>query len=251
MPWRVPVSDWFSGVTDGGSLKRDNRRLTTEVQRLQNQERDAKTAIEQNETLQALLDLPVLKEVPRVTAARREPFARQLRVDGDVEQRRGVRDITRHAGDGPRGLVGRVLDSWKGGSKVLLLVDPQSNVGVRVQPGLVSGIAEGVAGSDRLRLDLDADAQVAVGDSVVTSGLENSSFPEGLAVGKIVDVQQQPGGLGTVACCVDPWTDFEALTYVTVLRWVPGQGAVVSTTTTTTTTTAPPPADTTPTTGGG
>src|SRR6185503_20446047 len=63
-----PVSDWFSGVTDGGSLKRDNRRLTTEVQRLQNQERDAKTAIEQNETLQALLDLPVLKEVPRVTA---------------------------------------------------------------------------------------------------------------------------------------------------------------------------------------
>ena len=133
---------------------------------------------------------------------------------------------------------------------MLLLVDPQSNVGVRVQPGLVSGIAEGVAGSDRLRLDLDADAQVAVGDSVVTSGLENSSFPEGLAVGKIVDVQQQPGGLGTVAR-VDPWTDFEALTYVTVLRWVPGQGAVVSTTTTTTTTTAPPPVDTTPTTGGG
>ena len=63
-----PVSDWFDGVTDGGSLKRENRRLTTEVQRLQNQERDAKTAIEQNETLQALLDLPVLKEVPRVTA---------------------------------------------------------------------------------------------------------------------------------------------------------------------------------------
>ena len=151
---------------------------------------------------------------------------------------------------GPAGLVGRVLDSWNGGSKILLLDDPESNVGVRVQPGQLSGIAEGIAGSDRLRLDLDANAPVTEGDNVVTSGLENSSFPEGLGVGRVVEVEQQPGGLGTVVR-VDPWTDFDALTYVTVLRWVPGQGPVVTTTTTTTTTVAPPPpTDTTPTTGG-
>jgi rod shape-determining protein MreC len=245
-----PVSDWFDGVTNGGSLKRDNRRLTAEVERLQQQQRDAKTAIEQNETLQSLLDLPVLSDVPRVTARVVN------RSQGNFEK-----TVTLNKGEesgispdmpvmGPAGLVGRVLDSWRGGSKILLLIDPESNVGVRVQPGLLSGIAEGVAGSDRLRLDLDANAQVADGDSVVTSGLENSSFPEGLGVGRVVEVEQQPGGLGTVVR-VDPWTDFDSLTYVTVLRWVPGQGAVVTTTTTTTTTAPPPPpTDTTPTTDG-
>jgi rod shape-determining protein MreC len=147
-----------------------------------------------------------------------------------------------------------VLQSWKGGSKVLLLIDPDSNVGVRVRPGLVSGIAEGVAGSKDLRLELDADAQVAVGDEVVTSGLENSSFPEGISVGRITKVDHEADRLGIVAR-VRPWTDFDALEYVTVLRWVPGQGPVVSTTTTTTT---PPPSPTsvpsaseTPTTKGG
>ena len=85
---------------------------------------------------------------------------------------------------------------------MLLLVDPQSNVGVRVQPGLVSGIAEGA----RVRIACASTStrtrRSRVGDSVVTSGLENSSFPEGLAVGKIVDVEQQPGGLGTVATSI-------------------------------------------------
>ena len=36
---------------------------------------------------------------------------------------------------GPGGLVGRVLEAWNGGAKVLLLIDPESDVGVRVQPG--------------------------------------------------------------------------------------------------------------------
>ena len=117
MPCASPVSDWFSGVTDGGSLKRENRRLATEVQRLQNQERDAKTAIEQNETLQALLDLPVLKEVPRVTAhvVNRSPGNFEWTVTLNKGEESGIsRDMPVM---GPAGLVGRVLDSWKGGRR--------------------------------------------------------------------------------------------------------------------------------------
>jgi rod shape-determining protein MreC len=242
-----PISDWFDGVTDGTSLKKENRDLRAEVERLQNQQRDAKTALEQNETLQRLLDLPVLADVPRVTAkvVNRSPSNFEWTVTIDKGEESGISPDMPVMG--PAGLVGRVLESWKGGSKILLLIDPESNVGVRVQPGLVTGIAEGVAGNDRLRLDLDANAAVNIGDSVVTSGLENSSFPEGLSVGKVVETEQQPGGLGTIVR-VDPWTDFDALTFVTVLRWVPGQGPVTTTTTTTTaptTTTTPPATDTT------
>jgi rod shape-determining protein MreC len=240
-----PIADWFDGVTEGGSLKRENSQLRRRVDELEARERDAASAIEQNETFERLLDLPVLSDVPRVTArvVNRSPGNFEWTVTLNKGEEAGISPDMPVMG--PAGLVGRVLDSWRGGSKILLLIDPESNVGVRVLPGLLTGIAEGVAGSDRLRLDLDANAPVAVGDDVVTSGLENSSFPEGLGVGRIVEVEQQPGGLGTIVR-VDPWTDFESLEYVTVLRWVPGQGPVTTTTTTTTTppTTTAPPADT-------
>jgi rod shape-determining protein MreC len=239
-----PVADWFDGVTEGSALKRENRELRTDLERMQNRDRDARTALEENETLRRLLDLPVLSDVQTVTAkvVNRSPSNFEWTVTIDKGEESGISPDMPVMG--PAGLVGRVLESWGGGAKILLLVDPDSNVGVRVQPGLVSGIAEGVAGSARLRLDLDANAQVDVGDDVVTSGLENSSFPEGLGVGRVVETEQQPGGLGTIVR-VDPWTDFDALTFVTVLRWVPGQGPVVSTTTTTTSTTTTPAPETT------
>jgi rod shape-determining protein MreC len=234
-----PIADWFDGVTDGSSLKRENTQLRRRVDELEARERDAASAIEQNETFERLLDLPVLSDVPRVTArvVNRSPGNFEWTVTLNKGEEAGISPDMPVMG--PAGLVGRVLESWNGGSKILLLVDPESNVGVRVLPGLLSGIAEGVAGSDRLRLDLDANAPVSIGDDVVTSGLENSSFPEGLGVGRVVEVEQQPGGLGTIVR-VDPWTDFESLEYVTVLRWVPGQGPVTTTTTTTPPTTAPP-----------
>jgi rod shape-determining protein MreC len=247
-----PVSDWFSGVTDGRSLKTENRDLRARVGELEDKQRRADAALEQNKIYEKLLALPILDDVPRVTAriVNRSPGNFEWTVTLNKGEETGISPDMVVVG--PDGLVGRVLQSWKGGSKVLLLVDPDSNVGVRVRPGLVSGIAEGVAGSKDLRLELDADVQVSVGDEVVTSGLENSSFPEGISVGRITKVEHEADRLGVVAH-VRPWTDFDSLEYVTVLRWVPGQGPVVSTTTTTTTPAAPtsaPASSATPTTNG-
>jgi rod shape-determining protein MreC len=239
-----PISDWFDGIKDGRSLKAENRDLRERLGDLEDERRRAKAALEQNKTYEKLLGLPILDDVPRVTArvVNRTPSNFEWTVTLDKGEETGISPDMVVLG--PDGLVGRVLDSWRGGAKVLLLVDPESNVGVRVLPGLVSGIAEGVAGSKHLRVELDNDVPVAIGDEVVTSGLENSSFPEGLSVGRITKVDQEPGGLGTVVE-VEPWSHFAALEYVTVLRWVPGQGAVVAPTTTVPPpTTAPGPAAT-------
>jgi rod shape-determining protein MreC len=234
-----PIADWFDGVTDGASLKSENRRLNRRLGEYEDRLRRANAALDENEELHRLLGLPILADIPRTSARviNRSPGNFEWTVTIDKGEEEGISPDMVVLG--PDGLVGRVLDAWNGGSKVLLLIDPESNVGVRVLPGLVSGIAEGIAGSKELRVDLDADAQVSIGDNVVTSGLENSSFPADLSVGRITEVEVQPGGLGTVVR-VEPWTDFEALEFVTVLKWVPGQGPVVSTTTTTTT--SPPPA---------
>ena len=108
---------------------------------------------------------------------------------------------------------------------MLLLVDPHSGVGVRALPGLVSGVAQGVAGSDELRVDLELnDPPIKVGDVVVTSGEEQSDFPEGLMVGTITKIEPEQAGLGTIVR-VKPFTDFDALEYVTVLEVDPGPGS--------------------------
>jgi rod shape-determining protein MreC len=235
-----PVSDWFSGVTDGSSLKSDNRDLRARVGELENQQRMAKAALAQNDQLRKLLGLPILSDIPRVTARiiNRSPGNFESTVTINKGEEVGIsKDMVVL---GPDGLVGRVLESYHGGAKVLLLVDPHSGVGVRVLPGLVSGVAQGVGGSDELRVDLEVNnPPIKVGDVVVTSGEEQSDFPEGLMVGNITKIEPEQAGLGTIVR-VKPFTDFNALEYVTVLKWIPGQGPVTTTTTTTTTITVAP-----------
>lgn len=230
-----PIGDWFEGITDRGSLKDENEALRRRVDELEDERRAAQEAIRQNEVFKQFADLPILDDVDdvwaRVVNTSAGNFEWTVTIDKGSEQ--GVSPD--RPALGPAGVVGTVLESWNGGAKIRLLIDPNSGVSVRVSPGQVSGVARGRAGSDLLTLDLDdPDAAVEIGDEVVTSGLENSDFPEGLSVGRVVDVEDQAGRLGKTLR-VEPWTDFDQLELVRVLLWVPGQGPVVSTTTTTTT----------------
>lgn len=232
-----PVGDWFDGITDGTSLKRENRSLQQRVAELEDEQRRAEAALRENEVLRRELELPVLADVERVTArvVNRSAgnFEWTLTIDRGTE--RGIApDMPVVSADG---LVGKVLESWRGGAKVRLLVDSDSAVGIRVLPPNVPGIAQGRAGSELLRVDVDADTPIAVGDDVQTSGLDNSLFPEGISVGEVVRVDAQPAGLGAIVR-VEPYVDFAELEYVTVLKWS-GEGPVMVTTTTTTTTTTP------------
>jgi rod shape-determining protein MreC len=242
-----PVSDWWDGVTNAGHLKRENAALRRENAELRGKQAAAAHAINENKILDQLLHLPILSNVPRVAArvVNRDPgnFESTLTIDRGTES--GIaRDMPVMAGDG---LVGKVIETWRGGSKVRVLVDQDSAVGVQTEqkPGhdSTTGIAEGRTGSrDVVVDDFDPQKPVVVGDAVVTSGLENSVFPYGLPVGKVVKVDKLPGGLGT-RVRIRPYVDFDGVAYVLVLKWVPGQGAVISTTTTapptTTTTTVP------------
>lgn len=231
-----PVGDWFDGLTDGTSIKRANRQLEQRVAELEDQQRRAEAALRENEVLRRELELPVLSDVERVTArvVNRSAgnFEWTLTIDRGSE--RGIApDMPVMSADG---LVGKVLESWNGGAKVRLLVDSDSAVGIRVLPPNVPGIAQGRAGSDLLRVEVDADTPIAVGDDVQTSGLDNSVFPEGISVGEVVRVDPQPAGLGAIVR-VEPYVDFPELEYVTVLQWS-GEGPALVTTTTTTLATA-------------
>ena len=232
-----PISDWWSGVSDSGHLKRENRTLLREIAALRGKQQDAAIAQKQDAFLKDLLSLGQgLHPNAKPVAARvvdRDPgnFESTITLDRGTEAGidQGMAVLA------PNGVVGHVVNSWHGGCTVRVLTDPDSAIAVRTTRQAVTGIAQGHTGSRELTVaDFDASADVHRGDVVVTSDLANSVYPPDLAVGLVTRVDKQSAGLGFVVH-IAPFVDFDALEFVIVLRWVPGEGPVVPIATTTTT----------------
>jgi rod shape-determining protein MreC len=235
-------------------LKRDNRSLRRQIAELQGGQRTAAEVLKQDAALRDLLHLgQSLATSAKPVAARivdRDPgnFESTITLDRGTEA--GIE--TGMAVMAPLGVVGHIIRSWHGGSEVRVLTDPNSAVAVRTTKHPVTGIAQGHAGTRELTVaDFDATAKVSVNDDVVTSDIANSLYPPDLAVGRVTSVDVQSAGLGLLVH-IQPYVDFDALEFVMVLRWVPGEGPVlpIATTTTTipTTTTTTVPSSTTTTT---
>jgi rod shape-determining protein MreC len=244
-----PVRNWFDGVFSSGSLEQENRQLRARIAELQGQARNSKSAALELDQLKHATDLPVLSDVARVVARVVNTSAGNF--ESTITLDRGssagvMKDMPVLVHDG---VVGRVVQVWRDGCKVQLLTDPAFNVAVRIAQDRVTGIASGRAGSSTMNLQLDTNAlgipAVAKRDLVETSGFEGSSFPAGLQIGAVTEVQRQFGGLPPHVR-VKPFVDFGRLEYVTVLKWAPGQGPVTTTTTTSTTTTTTSPSASTP-----
>ncbi len=113
------------------------------------------------------------------------------------------------------GVVGKIAEVSRDMSKVILLTDSQFSVAALIQgpreSGLVSGTLKGLC---RMRY-IREDAEVRVGDKVITSKL-SSSFPEGLMVGEVIAVNdklQKP----TVECLIQPSVGFSQIEEVLVI----------------------------------
>jgi len=116
----------------------------------------------------------------------------------------------------PLGVVGRIFEVGHNTSKVVLVSDPAFAVAAVVERsrenGLLTGTLQGV-----LRLQyLTDNADVKVGDSLVTSRL-STAFPEGILIGQITDVQASVNS-HTVECLVDPAVDLSELEQVIVIK---------------------------------
>lgn len=111
------------------------------------------------------------------------------------------------------GLVGRVTSVGPLTATVLLVVDPTSAVGVRLEGSMELGTLAG-RGSGPLELELyDAQVSMNPGDRIVTFG---STFVPGVPVGEVVAVERTPGTL-TRAATVRSYVDFTALDLVAVV----------------------------------
>ncbi len=85
------------------------------------------------------------------------------------------------------GIVGKVWDVFPSVAKVLLIDDQSSGVGVILEKSRLQGVLRGTASGEVVLERVMSDEQVAVGESVLTSG-GDQIFPKGLPAGTITRV---------------------------------------------------------------
>ncbi len=238
-----PVGDWLAGLTDGGELRRRNRELTEALLEERAKNRAADAAIAENREYRRLTGEPWLDDIDHewasVIAGAPGNFERTIVLNKGSEA--GI-----EAGFpvvGPDGLVGRVLEAWDGGSKVLLVTDGTFGVAVQLTEQRIRGPAEAQAESRTLRLNLNvADVTeeqidaIERGDDVQTCGCDGSEFPPGIPVGEVEQVELKPSQI-SVEIRIRPLLEVASLDHVKVLLWRAGDPVPASLTPTTTTTT--------------
>jgi rod shape-determining protein MreC len=196
-------------------LVEENERLRRENERLLRWQSASLALDRENEyyrsLLNALTDPLVLPVTARVVGDSGGPFVRTLLLSA------GARDGIRNgqAVVGPFGLVGRIVETGRQSSRVLLLTDLNSRVPAVLQNSRHRGILVGDNSPSPKLEFLPTNAKVSPGDRVVTSG-DGAMLPAGRPIGIVSSVAE-----GQVR--VQTFSDWSRLEYVSVLRYdLPG-----------------------------
>ncbi|MBF0627403.1 MAG: rod shape-determining protein MreC [Magnetococcales bacterium] len=190
-------------------LDRENRQYKAELERLRPLGVRLEELEQENHRLKSLLQMrpdPAFRALAvRVVGDSSSAFARSFILNAGRQE--GV--IVNAPVTVPDGLIGRVVRASSSASLVISLLDLNSRVPVLVQRSRVKAIASG-QNTTRLNLEyLPKDADVVVGDLVVTSGT-GGIFPKGLPVGKVVSLEPGRDGLFREAK-VQPMVDFDRI----------------------------------------
>lgn len=116
------------------------------------------------------------------------------------------------------GLIGRVSSVLSGSCEILLLPDHESAVGARVQStrealGVVEG--DGTSTGNLQMIHLQHDADIFVGDAIITSGLDGV-YPANIPIGEVNAIKYDSNGL-TKTAYITPYVNFFQLEEVFIL----------------------------------
>ena len=235
-----PVSDAFHGITDYGDVADENQRLKARIDELEGQAAQGEAGREELEEALALLGVDFIGDIPtvaaRVVGAPVSNFEQTIELDKGTDDGIDV-DMPVVSGDG---LVGRVVQASRSRSMVRLVTDPGSSVGVRFIRSNEIAIAEGEGADREMSVGfVETNVELRRRELAVTSGLNDSVFPAGIPVGRVVTAESSPGELQQ-RVTMRPLADLEHLRFVRVLQRQPEAPSADESTTTTTTTTVSP-----------
>lgn len=206
-------SSWY-GYADLRGVREENARLRRELDAAQIRLQQERAAAARSQELTKLLDLKTHTALEttaaEVLAGSATPEFRTITIGKGTSD--GLRpDMAVIA---PSGVVGRVIVPSAGVAKVQLLVDRNAAIGALIERSRSQGVAVG-QGGPLLRLDFVSDAaDIRVGDTVVTSGIDGI-YPKGFVIGKAIKVERAGGSYRAIH--IQPAVDFSSLEDVLIV----------------------------------
>ena len=207
-------SAWY-GYVDLRAVREENRQLREKATRLEQALWMEKEAVARYDRLSGVLQL-----------AERIPFESVVAEVTGVDASSWFRSITVNRGEdrgvelnapvvGPGGLVGRVIAVGPHVAQVQLLSDSDCSVGSLLVRTRTRGIVSGQGGAE-LQLKYVSNLEdVAVGDLVVTSGIDGF-YPKGIAIGRVASVKNGPRLFKEIA--IEPAASLNRLEEVFILE---------------------------------
>jgi rod shape-determining protein MreC len=204
----------WAGYVGLRSLKAENDELKRQLTTAQISLQEQRALADRTRGLQRLLDLrdrSNLNTVPAdIIAGGATPDFRTMTID------KGTRDGVRPdmAVIASSGVVGRVVVPSTRAAKVQMLIDRNAAAGAIVERSRAQGVVVG-RGDDRLQMEYVPEvADVAVGDTVVTSGIDGI-YPKGFVIGRVETIEKN--GAAYKRILVRPAVDFVGLEEVLVV----------------------------------
>ena len=179
------ISDFFSGIFSGESLKRENEELKLENQKLLAEKAFLNKVTEENELLRQALGIGLAEEFQLGFASVVSKLADEaVLIDKGAEDgfSENMPVITAE-----NVLVGKIDKVYKKFSRVALISQKENSFDVEISGKNIKGLIRG-KGSSEIFLDLvSKDKELKKGDLVVSSSF-GGTYPEGLLVGTVKEV---------------------------------------------------------------
>ncbi len=106
-------------------------------------------------------------------------------------------------------LIGKVVEAGPFVSKVLLITDPKSRIGVLIQRTRQGGLLFGTSSGECHMKYVSVDTEINAGDKIETAGF-GGFFPKGIPVGIVERAWKEPGQIYQVVA-VKPLMDLNRL----------------------------------------
>lgn len=204
------MAESFGGVTTIRALKAENIRLKEENLKLQQWYESALKLQAENQSFRDLLNVkadPAMSFVTaRVISDPGGAFVKSVLLPVGTSDKVGKGNAVLSG----RGLLGRITETGRQSSRVLLITDLNSRIPVTIQNTRTKAILAG-KNEDLMRLErLPADSGLTVGQRIVTSG-DGGQLPPDIPVGIIAEV-------GMHGVWVKPIADVDRAAYVQVIN---------------------------------
>lgn len=196
-----PLTNTIDAIGEVGELRTENENLTKENTQLESRLSESKGLVKQNQELRELFGLTEEDNVRRVATGEviaSSPSSLENFVTINRGSRHGVEvSMAVVAADG---LVGRIERTTPSTSRVQLITDPASSVGVSVartsEFGLLRGLGRSSSGLVVELIDPTAldEGLLEVSDILFTLGGEDGLFPSGIPVGQITQAKAEKRG---------------------------------------------------------